>query len=172
MIMATSAYPILNIHIPSPPDPAFTHALIRQESLFNADAGSSAGARGLMQLMPRTAQGLARKLGMRYAPQRLTEIDYNLRLGTTFIQDLLDQYGGSYVLALAAYNAGPGRVREWLAEYGDPRGGRIDPLDWIELIPIYETRNYVERIIENFEIYRARLNGGKASLTILQDLRK
>jgi soluble lytic murein transglycosylase len=172
MIMAMNAYPILGMKLPSPPDPAFTHALIRQESLFNADAGSGVGAKGLMQLMPKTAQLVAKKLGIKYKAQSLLEPAYNVRLGTAYAAQMIGNYDGSYVLALAAYNAGPGRVHEWVSAYGDPRRGEIDPVDWIEMIPIYETRNYVQRVMENFEVYRARLNGGRASLTILQDLKR
>ncbi|MDD3287835.1 MAG: lytic transglycosylase domain-containing protein [Alphaproteobacteria bacterium] len=172
MIMASNAYPILSMHIPSPPDPAFTHSLIRQESLFNADALSPAGARGLMQMLPRTAKDVARKVGVPFKAQRLNDPDYNVLLGTYFIQEQINRFDGSYILALAAYNAGPGRVREWINLFGDPRDTKTDPIDWLEIIPIYETRNYVQRIMENFQIYRARLNGGKANLTILQDLRR
>lgn len=172
MIMGAGAFPILSIHIPSPPDPAFTHSLMRQESMFNADVKSPAGARGLMQLLPSTAKGVAKKLGIPFSESRLSDPSYNVRLGTAFVQSQLDNFDGSYVLALAAYNAGPGRVKEWNELFGDPRTSKLDPIDWIELIPIYETRNYVQRIMENFQVYKARLSGGQAPLTILQDLRK
>ncbi len=172
MVLAAGAFPLLDINVPSPPDPAFTHAIIRQESLFNPDAGSPVGARGLMQLMPATARGVAAKLGVSYRPQDLTDPAYNLRLGTKFMQDQLDQFGGSYVLALAGYNAGPRRAREWIDLFGDPRKSGVDPVDWIELMPIYETRNYVQRILENLQVYRARLNGGQTALSIAQDLRR
>jgi soluble lytic murein transglycosylase len=172
MIVAAGAFPVLSLHIPSPPDPAFTHALIRQESLFNTDAGSPVGARGLMQLMPGTAKGVAKQLGVRYTPSRLTEPAYNLHLGTTFMQHQLEEFNGSYVLALAAYNAGPRHAREWIEQFGDPRSPRVDAVDWVESIPMHETRNYIQRIIENLQFYRARLNGGKAPLLIAQDLKR
>ncbi|NTU77277.1 MAG: lytic transglycosylase domain-containing protein [Alphaproteobacteria bacterium] len=172
IIVGSGAFPVLSIHIPTPPDPAFTHALIRQESLFNSSVGSPAGARGLMQLMPGTAKGVAKKLGMAYEPERLAESSYNLRLGTTYAQEQLDNFDGSFILALAGYNAGPRRVREWIEQNGDPRTSRIDPIDWIEMIPIYETRNYIQRILENYQVYRARLRGGQAPLTLLQDLKR
>lgn len=171
-IMTGAAYPVLSMKIPTPPDVAFTHALIRQESLFKADAGSPAGARGLMQLMPGTAKDVAKKLGLPYSSDRLIDPDYNVRLGTTFIQNQIDNFDGSYILALAGYNAGPRRAREWIDTYGDPRTQEVDPVDWIELIPIYETRNYVQRIIENLQFYRARLNGRQAPLMIMQDIKR
>jgi len=171
MVVGAGAFPILSIHMPTPPDPAFSHALIRQESLFNASVTSPAGAKGLMQLLPSTAKGVAKKVGVSFTPGRLSDPSYNLKLGTAFIQEQLDQFDGSIVLALAAYNAGPRRARDWVEQFGDPRSPHVNPIDWIEIIPIYETRNYVQRIIENLQVYRARLNGGKAPLQILQDLK-
>lgn len=171
-ILRGAAYPLLAMNIPSPPEIALTHALIRQESQFQADAGSRAGARGLMQLMPGTAKGVAGKLGVRYSPDRLTDPDYNVMLGTAFIERQIDNFNGSYVLALAGYNAGPRRVREWVDLYGDPRTREVDPVDWIELIPIYETRNYVQRIMENLQFYRARLSQGPVPLRLLEDLKR
>ncbi len=139
---------------------ALAHSLIRQESMFDQDARSSAGALGLMQLMPRTAKETAGKIGLGYNVGWLTtKPDYNIKLGTTYISRLLNKYDGSYPLAVAAYNAGPGRVNEWLEAFGDPRTGEVDYLDWIEQIPIYETRNYVQRVMEGVYVYRLRLNG-------------
>lgn len=172
MIVTSGSFPVLSTHVPSPPDPAFTHALIRQESLFNSDAKSPAGARGLMQLMPSTAKEIAKKIGVQYHESGLTDPSYNLKLGTAFAQRQLEQFDGSIILSLAAYNAGPRRAREWMDLFGDPRSPKVDPIDWIELMPIYETRNYVQRILENMQVYRARLNGGKAPLLILQDLKR
>lgn len=172
MLMASGGFPVLEQTLSGPPEPAFTHALIRQESMFNPNAASPAGAHGLMQLMPRTAQEVARKLGIKFKSSLLTNTNYNLRLGTTFIQNQLAIFDGSYVLALAGYNAGPRRVHEWMAQIGDPRDANVDPIDWVELIPLNETRNYVQRIIESLQIYRARLNGGQAPLLIIKDLRR
>lgn len=172
MLVTAGGFPLLDHSLPSTPEPAFTHAVIRQESMFKADAKSPAGARGLMQLMPETAKGVARNIGLRYKEKNLRDPSYNLRLGTTFIQKQLASFDGSYVLALAGYNAGPRRVREWMERIGDPRDPSVDPIDWIEMIPIYETRNYVQRILENLQIYRARLNGGQAALRIMQDLKR
>jgi soluble lytic murein transglycosylase len=134
--------------------------------------GSPAGAKVLMQLMPGTAKDVCKELGIAYRPQSLSDPDYNVRLGTTFIQKQIDSFDGSYVLALAGYNAGPRRARQWIDLFGDPRTANVDAIDWIELIPIYETRNYVQRIIENLQFYRAKLNGGQAPLLIMQDLKR
>jgi soluble lytic murein transglycosylase len=172
MLIAANGFPLLNRPVPRPPEPAFTHALIRQESMFNPQASSSAGAHGLMQLMPGTAKDVARKINVKYNPRQLSDPDYNLRLGTAFAQSQIDAFGGSYILALAGYNAGPRRVREWVAAMGDPRSPTVDAIDWIEMIPIAETRNYVQRIIESLQVYRAKLNGGQAPLMILKDLKR
>jgi soluble lytic murein transglycosylase len=172
MVVAAGGFPVLDRKVPKPPEPAFTHAVIRQESMFNPDAASPVGAQGLMQLMPHTAKGMAKRLNIRFREKHLGDEDYNLRLGTAFIQDQIDTFNGSYILALAGYNAGPGRAREWMEQIGDPRNPKVDPVDWIELIPVPETRNYIQRIMENLQIYRARLNGGQAPLLILKDLRR
>lgn len=170
MLMAAGSFPLLARNVPRPPDPAFTHALIRQESMFNPDAQSPVGAVGLMQLMPATAKAVAKKIGMKYKPAYLSTPDYNLRVGTAFVQEQINGFDGSYILALAGYNAGPRRVRDWMQVIGDPRKGAIDPIDWVEMIPVNETRNYVQRIIESLQVYRARLAGGKAPLEITRDL--
>lgn len=139
---------------------ALIHALIRQESMFDYNAYSPAGARGLMQLMPGTAKDTARKLGIAHDIAWLTERPaHNIQLGTTYMRSLLRKYNNSYPLAIAAYNAGPGRVDKWLKTYGDPRTGQISLIDWIELIPFSETRNYVQRVLEGVYVYRLRLKG-------------
>lgn len=145
----------------SPPagtvEPAVALGLIRQESSFDAGAASPVGARGLMQLMPATAASVARRLNEPASVQALTaDPAYNMRLGTTYLQGLLDQFGGALPLALAGYNAGPHRVQAWLTAQGDPLAGGADMVDWIEMIPFNETRNYVQRVIENIVIYRAQ----------------
>ncbi|MDP9128230.1 MAG: lytic transglycosylase domain-containing protein [Pseudomonadota bacterium] len=172
IVIAAGGFPLLDRSFPRPPEPAFTHALIRQESMFNPKAQSPVGAAGLMQLMPRTAKGVAQQQGLRFSASKLTDPDYNLRLGTAFVQKQIEMFNGSYILALAAYNAGPGRVHEWLNAIGDPRDKHVDPVDWIEQIPIPETRNYVQRIMESLQVYRARLTGGQAPLTLAADLRR
>ncbi len=138
-------------------DPAVTLGLIRQESSFDVGAASPVGARGLMQLMPLTAQAIAKRVGEQTSLIALTtDAAHNMRLGTAYLRDTLDRFDGSLPLALAAYNAGPNRVLEWLAANGDPRKGEVDMVDWIELIPFSETRNYVQRVLENVVIYRAK----------------
>ena len=150
-------------------------AVTRQESQFDIKAKSHAGALGVMQLMPATAKYVARKHKWRYSRTRLTrDPDYNSQLGTAYLAELLDKYKGSYIMALAAYNAGTPRVRKWVRDYGDPRKAEIDPIDWIEMIPISETRNYVLRIMEGLQVYRQRLAGfdQKIELALLQDLHR
>lgn len=172
IMITAGGFPLLGRTIPHPPDPAFTHALIRQESMFNPEARSPVGAEGLMQLMPSTAKGVAKKLGVRYRPKMLSDPTYNLHLGTAFVEDQISSFDGSYILALAGYNAGPHRVREWMTQIGDPRQDDVDVIDWVEQIPISETRNYVQRIMESLQIYRARLAGGHAPLQIMKDLKR
>ncbi|HEV7370983.1 lytic transglycosylase domain-containing protein [Arenibaculum sp.] len=172
-IVVADGYPVIDMPRPGVPDPALVHALIRQESTFDRRAVSPVGARGLMQLMPGTAREVAGKLGLTHSNVRLTDDpEYNITLGNWYVQNLLDRFNGSYVLATAAYNAGPSRVQGWLRQFGDPRAEGVDVIDWIEMIPIYETRNYVQRVMEGMYVYRARLNGGTYRLTLGDDLRR
>ncbi len=144
-------------------EPALLLAMLRQESGFHPRAISAAGARGLMQIMPATARRVARGLRLPYSRARLIEDpEYNLTIGRSYIETLLARYNGSYVLALAAYNAGPNRVRRWIARFGDPRAPEVDVIDWIEMIPLGETRNYVQRVLEAVPVYR-RLAGQPVS---------
>ena len=130
------------------------HAITRQESQFAEGAISHAGARGLMQLMPGTAREQSGKANLSYNLSSLTDDpQYNIKLGSGYIQRMMDYYGGSYPLAVAAYNAGPGNVNKWIRAKGDPRMGGIDWIQWIEEIPISETRNYVKRVLENAVVY-------------------
>ena len=146
-------------------------ALTRQESGFDAQAVSRNDARGLTQLLPSTAKALAKTLGQPFSGERLlSDPDYNLALGRAYLGKMLDKFAGSYVLAVAAYNAGPARVGQWVEAHGDPRGQKLDAvLDWIELVPFTETRNYVQRVLENLEIYRLRL-GDPRAFTLADDL--
>lgn len=153
-------------------DPALVHALSRQESEFNAKAKSPVGASGLMQLMPATARGVARRYKVAYSQSKLTNAAYNTQLGEAFLSDLISNYDGSYFMALAAYNAGPGRVKEWVGIYGDPRDPDVDPVDWIERIPFTETRRYVIKIMETLQLYRSRLAGAENALHLVQDLNR
>ncbi|AUG53007.1 lytic transglycosylase domain-containing protein [Thalassospira marina] len=153
-----AAYPVYDL-VPSGqnPDPGLVHAIMRQESLFNPAAVSYAGARGLMQLMPATAKRMADHLNLPYSVDRLTEDPgFNIQLGRQYLSKLLDRWNGAEILTIASYNAGPSRVKEWIAEYGDPRDPDVDPIDWIEMIPYKETRNYVQRVMEGTYVYRRR----------------
>jgi len=166
VLLSRQGYPIVELPDSIESDRALLLALARQESEFNPKAISPAGARGLMQLMPRTARSVARDLKIAYSKNKLTtDPSYNTRLASAHLSDLLESYDGAYVLALAAYNAGARNVARWLRESGDPRRGEVGAIDWVELIPISETRNYVQRVIEAFHNYRYRLNGAAAPLT-------
>jgi soluble lytic murein transglycosylase len=126
----------------------------------------------MMQLMPATAANVARRMGVSFSPEMLDQPDYNMRLGSSFLGQLVGTFSGSYVMAVAGYNAGPGRPSQWSAFCGDPRGATSDPIDFIECIPFSETRNYVMRVMEGMQVYRAKLNGGSAPVTLSSDLRR
>jgi soluble lytic murein transglycosylase len=144
---------------------ALVHGLIRQESQFDMRAQSPVGARGLMQLMPATAAETAKKAGMPHQLDWLvSRPSHNIALGSRYINQMVRRYDGNYALALAAYNAGPGRVDKWLKAYGDPRTGQIDLIDWIEMIPYTETRNYVQRVLESVYVYRLKLRDVQKSV--------
>ncbi len=150
---------------PMPVEPAVAMAVARRESEFHPGAASGVGAQGLMQLMPGTAQDVSRELGIGYSRGRLTsDPDYNVRLGTTYLQGLEARFGDNLALIAAGYNAGPGRPIGWMRERGDPRAMGVDEaVDWIEHIPFTETRNYVMRVTESVPVYRARLSGAAAA---------
>jgi len=142
---------------PDGSDWTMVHAITRQESQFAQNAISHAGARGLMQLMPGTAREQAGKIGIQYLSASLIDNPaYNIRLGDGYFGRMMDYYGGAYPLAVGAYNAGPGNVNKWLKANGDPRNGSIDWVTWIERIPVTETRNYVQRVLENAVVYETR----------------
>ena len=153
-------------------DLALVHALSRQESEFNAAAKSPVGASGLMQLMPATARMVAKQYKVQYSADQLTNAAYNTQLGEAFLRGVIDDYRGSYIMALAAYNAGGGRVAEWIKTFGDPRDPQVDPIDWIERIPFTETRQYVIKIMETLQLYRSRLAGPRQALQLVQDLNR
>lgn len=154
------------------PEPALVLGITRQESGFDPSVRSGAGARGMMQLMPATAALVARKIGVSYSPGQLDDPDYNMSLGSTYLGGMIGNFSGSYVMAIAGYNAGPGRPPAWTSFCGDPRGASTDPIDYIECIPFSETRNYVMRVMEGMQVYRARLNGGSAPITLSADLKR
>ncbi|MBE9555977.1 MAG: lytic transglycosylase domain-containing protein [Proteobacteria bacterium] len=172
VLLRDLGYPTLAVEGKLPLNPALLHALVRQESAFDPAAHSRAGARGLMQLMPATAKKVARDLEIKgHSTNRLTADPYhNLTLGSAYLDDLLIEYEGSMVMALAGYNAGPHRVKKWQKENGDPRGSLDDAIDWIESIPFSETRNYVQRILETLPIYRWKLDDERIVLLHPEDL--
>jgi len=155
------------VQVPLTADWTMAHAIMRQESEFDRHRVSHAGARGMMQLMPGTAREQAGKMGMNYMSADLTgDTQYNIRLGDAYFRRMLDYYGGAYPLAIGAYNAGPGRVNQWLRMNGDPRTGEIDYVTWIEKIPAnFETRYYIMRVLGNAVAYDnmhpSRAPGGK-----------
>ena len=155
------------------PERALTYAIIRQESQFEADAVSRAGARGLMQLMPATARSVAKSEGLGASPDdKLFDPAFNIRLGRSYLASLVDDFGGSYVLAIASYNAGPGRAREWMRSFGDPRSPEVDVVDWVEMIPFEETRTYVQRVMENLHVYRRNLQPTQLAVDVERDLKR
>jgi soluble lytic murein transglycosylase len=178
VILPEHGYPLIDFSPVASRDSAaierpLVFAISRQESAFNHRAVSHAGAMGLMQLLPSTAKQVARNLHMRFEKTKLTEDPkYNATLGSAFLGDLVASQRGSYVLSIAAYNAGPGRIRQWLREFGDPRNADTDPIDWIERIPFVETRDYVQRVLENLQVYRMRLAGKPVPASLVEDLNR
>ncbi len=153
-----------------PPEKAYLLGLARQETEFNSDTVSGAGARGILQVMKITANHICRDYKIKCVHARLlTDDSYNIMIASAYVADRLDEWQGSYVLGLPSYNAGPGRTRQWVKEFGDPRDANMDPIDWIERIPIEETRNYVAKVLSNIQVYRARL-GETRPLRLDQDL--
>jgi soluble lytic murein transglycosylase len=148
------------------------YSIARQESSFNPKTVSIADAMGLMQVTPAAGRFIARRFDVKYDKKRLLEDSvYNVQMGAAELGSLLREYGGSYILTFVGYNAGRGRVRDWIARFGDPRDPKVDPVDWVEMIPFAETRNYVQRIMENMQVYRARFDESRR-LTIEADLRR
>ncbi|SMX30756.1 lytic transglycosylase domain-containing protein [Actibacterium lipolyticum] len=160
-VMPRAYFPVTNLGDAEHPVPTeLVLSIARRESEFDPVVVSGAGARGLMQLMPGTAQEVAGKLDVAYSSTALlTDPSYNARLGAAYLAGLIEEFGDNYVLVSAGYNAGPSRPRRWIGERGDPRSAGVDVIDWIEMIPFRETRNYVMRVTESVPIYRARLTG-------------
>ena len=170
------AFPTVGVPRYSPIAPniekAMLYAIIRQESAFDPSDWSSAQAMGLMQVTPEAGRDTCKRFGCSYDFKRLrSDSPYNLQVGAAEIAGVLQDYRGNQLLAFAAYNAGRGRVQEWIAKYGDPRDPKVDPVDWVERIPFMETRNYVQRVMENFQVYRVHF-AEDAPLTIDKDLRR
>ena len=170
------AFPVIGIPDYRPIGPtveaAVIYAIARQESTFNPKTVSSARAMGLMQVTPAAARYIAGKYHAAYDEKRLlSDQSYNVQLGAAELGELIQEYRGSYILTFVGYNAGRGRVKEWIAKHGDPRDPKVDPIDWVERIPFSETRNYVQRVMENLQVYRVRFGGG-SKLLIEADLRR
>lgn len=172
VVLINSGYPIPHQPEGDEPEAALLLAMMRQESAFDTLAESSAGARGLMQLMPATAKQMAKTLGVNFSHKRLhSDPEYNVKLGAAYLADLLRRFDGSYLLAVAAYNAGPARLHAWMKENGDPRTKEVDAIDWVEMIPFTETRDYVQRVLESLQIYRFRLGKTTMAQSLEDDLR-
>jgi soluble lytic murein transglycosylase len=170
------AYPVVGLPdyqpIAPPIEAAVAYSIARQESHFNQKVVSSAHAMGLMQVTPAAGIDTAARFKVTYNRDRLLKDPvYNMQLGAAELSNLFTGYKGSYILTFAGYNAGRGRVKQWIEAYGDPRDPKVDPVDWVERIPLSETRNYVMRIMENLQVYRARFGGG-TKLLIEADLKR
>jgi soluble lytic murein transglycosylase len=176
VVAANAAYPLIQlpavVQQTGRPEAALVLSIIRQESEFDTGAVSSANAHGLMQLIPSTARLTARQQGMEYDRGQLMDPTYNVTLGSSYLANLIDSFSGSYVLAVASYNAGDFNVRDWMTDWGDPRSASTDVVDWIELIPFSETRNYVQRVMENLQVYRYRLAGQPTAIQLQDDLHR
>ncbi|HDR29622.1 lytic transglycosylase domain-containing protein [Rhodovulum sp.] len=172
-VMVAAYFPLTDLARAKHPVPTeLVKAIARRESEFNPAAVSPAGARGLMQVMPGTAEAMAGRLGMRYSSKALTsDPAYNARLGAAYLAHLVEAFGLNPVLVAASYNAGPNRARAWVTEHGDPRSAGVDVVDWVELIPFRETRNYVMRVAESLPVYRARLSGRTEPIRLSQELK-
>ena len=172
-MLLAAGFPIIPVSDKGIAEKPLVLAITRQESAFDETAVSRSDARGLMQLRPSTAKEVAKSLSLPFSASRLlTDAGYNLTLGHAFLDKMLDDFGGSYVLSVAAYNAGPARVMRWLNAHGDPRGGAVDIVDWVELIPFGETRDYVQRVLENLQVYRLRLGDREHAFKLLHDLER
>ncbi|MBX9774938.1 MAG: transglycosylase SLT domain-containing protein [Xanthobacteraceae bacterium] len=174
--LETYAFPTIGIPNYTAIGPAaekpLIYAIARQESTFNQRTVSSARAMGLMQVTPAAGKYIARKFNATYNEKKLlSDPVYNVQFGAAELGDLLADFRGSYILTFVGYNAGRGRIRDWVARYGDPRDPKVDPVDWVERIPFSETRNYVQRVMENMQVYRIRFGGGD-KLMIEADLRR
>jgi soluble lytic murein transglycosylase len=146
-------------------DRCIVYSIVRTESSFDQRDKSAAKAVGLMQVTPEAGRDTAKRFGVAYDWDRLvSDPVYNTQMGVAEIAGLLRDYRGSYILTFAGYNAGRGRVQQWVAQHGDPRDGKVDAVDWVERIPFSETRNYVQRVMENLQVYRARFGATTATL--------
>ena len=159
--------------LPGSQDKAMVYAIARQESAFNPRAVSQADARGLMQMLPSTAARTAQRFKVPFSANRLTEDPaFCAMLGAAHLGELMEETKGSIVMTFASYNAGGKRVKEWVEAFGDPRKPGVDIVDWVERIPFYETRHYVQKIMENLQVYRARFGDNRSALLIGEDMER
>jgi soluble lytic murein transglycosylase len=161
------AFPTIGIPPHRQLAPEIEHSIVysvaRTESAFDQRDKSPANAVGLMQVTPEAGRDTAKRFGITYDWDRMvSDPVYNTQMGAAELSALLREYGGSQIMTFAGYNAGRGRVREWVQAHGDPRDPKVDPVDWVERIPLSETRNYVQRVMENVLVYRARFEGSGA----------
>jgi soluble lytic murein transglycosylase len=164
------AFPTIGIPQHSPIGPEIERSVIysvaRTESEFDQRDKSAANAVGLMQVTPEAARDTAKRFGVAYDWDKMvSDPVYNTQMGAAELSALLKEYSGSHIMTFAGYNAGRGRVRDWVKQYGDPRDPKVDPIDWVERIPFAETRNYVQRVMENLQVYRVRFDSGAAVMT-------
>ena len=169
IVSLENGWPVINVPTTSGLEKPLILALIRQESEFYAEATSSSNAMGLMQLLPSTAKETAKKNKIKFSKDKLFEPSYNITLGSAYISKLVDRFDGSYILSIASYNAGPGRVRQWQDSFGTPNKDVREAIDWIERIPYNETRNYVQHVLENVQVYRYLLAGKKPSTVMISE---
>ncbi len=172
IVVPFAYFPVADLRVPNVPVPEeLALAIARRESEFDPVVMSGVGARGLMQVMPKTARAMAKYLEIPYSRDRLiTDPAYNVRIGTAYLDELMSLFNGNIVMVSAGYNAGPGRPIQWMEKRGDPRRNQADIIDWIEHIPFDETRNYVMRVAESLPVYRARLRGQVTELDLLAEL--
>ena len=150
---------------------ALALAIARRESEFEPIARSSANARGLMQVLPETAERMAKEIGLTYSLSKLYDPGFNAQVGSAYLAKLVEEFGPSIALVASGYNAGPGRPRRWITEFGDPRRPEVDVVDWVESIPFAETRTYVMRVVEGVVIYRAKLRGSVGPIRVTAELK-
>ena len=169
--LAMERYAFPEIGVPAyspiapPIDQCMVYSIVRTESAFDQRDTSPANAVGLMQVTPEAGRDTAKRFGVTYDWERLvSDPVYNTQMGAAEISALFREYTGSYIMTFAGYNAGRGRVREWVAKHGDPRDPKIDAADWVERIPLAETRNYVQRVMENLQVYAASLGASVATV--------